>query len=42
MPLNDIKKLSSILQNNNAAEFRHKPRDKTDDLANHLEYNLFN
>ena len=42
MPLNDIKKSSSILQNKNAAEFKHEPRDETDDLANHLEYNLFN
>ena len=40
MPLNDIKKPSSILQNKNAAEFRHEPRDKTYNLANHLEYNL--
>ena len=42
MPLNDIKKSSSILQNKNAAEFRHEPCDETNDLANHLEYNLFN
>ena len=42
MPLNEIKKSSSILQNNKAAEFRHEPRDETNDLANHLEYNLFN
>ena len=42
MQLNNIKKSSSILQNKNAAEFRHEPRDETDDLANHLVYNLFN
>ena len=40
--MNDIKKLSSILQNKNAADFRYEPCDKTDDLADHLEYNLFN
>ena len=37
MPLNDIKKSSK-----NAAEFRHEPRDETDDLAKHHKYNLFN
>ena len=42
MPLNDIKKPSSILQNKNASEFIHESRDETDDLANHLKYNLFN
>ena len=41
MPLNDIKKSSSIWQNKNAAEFRHEPCNETGDLANHLEYNLF-
>ena len=39
MPLNDINKSSFILQNKNAAEFRHKPCDETgDDPANHLYY----
>ena len=40
MPLNDIKKyicsLLRILQNKNAAEFRHEPCDETDDLADHI------
>ena len=38
--INDIKKSSSILQNQNADEFRHESCDETDDLADHLEYNL--
>ena len=41
--INDIEKSSSILQNQNAAEYRHEPCNKTDDdLVNYLEYNLFN
>ena len=31
--INDIEKLSSILQKKNATESVHKPRDETDDLA---------
>ena len=27
--------------NKNAAEFRHKPRDETDELANYLEYFIY-
>ena len=33
--INNIEKSSSILQNQNAAESRHKSRDKTSDLADH-------
>ena len=40
--INDIKKSSSILQNQNSYESRHESRDETNDLADHLEYNLFN
>ena len=36
--INDIKKSSSILWNENAAESRHESRDETDDVANHPEY----
>ena len=40
--INNIEKSSSILQNQNAAESRHKSRDETDDLADHPKYKLFN
>ena len=39
--INDIEKSSSILQNQNATECRHEPRNETDDdLVNYPEYNL--
>ena len=38
--INNIEKSSSILQNQNAAESRHEPRNETDDnLVNYPEYN---